>query len=75
MDSILYRGRKLEIYGQYDTVVIGSGSAGAAAAIRAAQLGCSTLVSGKDHCSRWHSGERIGHTYDEFQCGAHGYPD
>ena len=44
MDSILYRGRELEVYGQYDTVVVGGGSAGAAAAIRAAQLGCSTLV-------------------------------
>lgn len=44
MDSILHRGIPLEVYGRYDVAVIGGGTAGAAAAIRAAQLGCSTLV-------------------------------
>ena len=44
MDSILHRGIPLEVYGRFDVPVIGGGTAGAAAAIRAAQLGCSTLV-------------------------------
>lgn len=44
MNTILYQGKQIEVYGSYDVVVIGGGTSGAATAIRCAQLGCNTLI-------------------------------
>ncbi len=44
MNTILYQGKQIEVYGTYDVVVIGGGTSGAAAGIRCAQLGLNTLI-------------------------------
>lgn len=44
MNTVRYHEKDIPLYDGYDTVVVGGGSAGSAAAIRSAQLGCRTLV-------------------------------
>ena len=47
-ENVLYVPKKLPVYGHYDVVVIGGGTAGAAAAISAAEEGLKTLVLEKN---------------------------
>ena len=43
-ENVLYIPKSLPVYGHFDVVVIGGGTAGAAAAISAAEEGLKTLV-------------------------------
>lgn len=45
--TVPYAGRELPLLGQWDTVVVGGGSAGASAGISSARGGCSTLIIDK----------------------------
>ena len=51
-EYISYVPKKLPVYGRFDVVVIGGGTAGAAAAISAAEEGLNTLVLEKNGFAR-----------------------